>query len=338
MNIYKIKQHISGDPDKIITLLDLAGFSYIKHDHRKGHIRCGRGVSHNPTAVLVDVNTLSATIFSKGIYGDIITILQYNLGYGFYNTLKFIVSTLKIDDCEYSHVELPFGGYYKKLCYDGRVGDIEIEPYDESILKEFWPIPSSRFVRDGISYDTQIKYGIGYDRLTDRISVPWHYTDGSLAGVMGRRNDSCDEVLKWMPIYPFPKSYCLFGFVENYAQILQNKRIILTESEKGVMQLDSMNIYYGLATGGSNITDNQVDYIKALRPVQIIIAYDEGMEINHIQHQAQKLKGNSIFTNTKIGYIHDKFNTVLKKGSKLSPTDVGYELFKKLMEESVIWI
>ena len=339
MNIYNLKQSIEGDKDKVLFLLSEAGFQHIRYNPKKHQFRCAIDENSNPTAVVIDIGTLSSLIFSRGIKGDIITIIQYRNGWSFYQTLKFIKNKLKIDDSVLCDIELPFGGYYKKISTCDDIKDVELDPYDENILDEFMETPNLMFLKDNIQYETQLTYRLGYDIISQRITVPWRYTDGTLAGVMGRINQyDTEDMAKWLPVYPFPKSCCLFGFSENYSDILHHKKVIITESEKGVMQLDSMGIKYGLSNGGSYLSENQVDYIKALRPKEIIIAYDEGLTEEHLYRQAEKFKGTSIFTKTKIGYIYDKDNRYLAKGEKQSPTDLGFVLFDELRRSYVTWI
>ena len=107
--------------------------------------------------------------------------------------------------------------------------------------------------------------------------------------------------------------------------------VIIGESEKFVMQLDSMGYHNVLALGGCTITDTQARLIKSLPVNKVILAFDEGLNIEHLLLQCDKLKG-GIFSNSKDIYcIYDSKNQILKKDSKMSPSDVGKENFEKLL-------
>ena len=71
---------------------------------------------------------------------------------------------------------------------------------------------------------------------------------------------------------------------------------------------------------------------------KIILAYDEGLEEEQIRSQAEKLVlNNSVFQN-RVGYIFDRDNEILPKGSKASPSDLGISSFLSLIKKCVIWL
>ena len=97
------------------------------------------------------------------------------------------------------------------------------------------------------------------------------------------------------------------------------------------MQLDSYGYHNALALGNCNITDKQARIIKSLPVEKIILALDEGVDIEHILLQCEKLKG-GIFNNSKeIWCIYDNDHSILPKGSKASPSDLGKENFEYLL-------
>ena len=76
---------------------------------------------------------------------------------------------------------------------------------------------------------------------------------------------------------------------------------------------------------------SQARIIKSLPVEKIILALDEGVDIEHILLQCEKLKG-GIFNNSKeIWCIYDNDHSVLPKGSKASPSDLGKENFEYLL-------
>lgn len=336
MDIHALKQHIKKDENLIELLLDEVGFTDINGEFKYGdEFRCAWDEDSNPTAVRINKHTLSANCFSKGIKGDIITLVQEKLNLPLSLTLKKIAEITGFTEKEKRKYELPFGGFYKKIHkMKKRKVNNEIKTYKESVLDEYLILPSARFLNDGVSYDVQEKYKIGYDVSTGRIIVPWRNLSGELVGIMGRLNKEEIEEFesKYLPIIAFPKSKTLFGFSENYKSIQEQGLVIIVESEKGVMKLESMGVNVGLGLGGSSLSTFQANNIKSLFPKRIIVGLDEGLDEEISREMAKQLKMDTLFEN-EVGYIYDEENKYLPKGSKMSPSDLPLEKFKKLIVE-----
>jgi hypothetical protein len=56
-----------------------------------------------------------------------------------------------------------------------------------------------------------------------------------------------------------------------------------------------------------------------------------------INRQIEKTKILLKFTDIQIGFVHDKDNIILEKGSKNSPSDVGLDGFRELVTNFVEW-
>ena len=345
MDILKIKQNLIDNTNNLISVLEYAGFDNIKNNGKE--IRCAYEKGGNPTAVAVNTNTLFSNCFSRGVKGDIFTLLGHKLNYDMPRELpkilKLICNKLGIEytpEALSPNIRLPFGGFYKTIKQDPYYNPEVIEVYDKNILKDYGSCVNLRFLKDGISAETQYKFKVGYDNLTDRITVPWYTPAGELCGVMGRINfnTSNEDMAKWFPVIPFKKSQTLYGYNINYNNILEKEIAFIGESEKFTMQLDSMGINVGLSLGGSNISTRQANLVKSLNPQIIIVCYDEGLDLDYIIDNVTKLKSHSLFYNNKVGYVYDRYNHYLPKGSKLSPSDLGKDVFKELINKCVIWI
>lgn len=339
MDVAGIKNYIIDNPDTIVLLLDSAEFSKIKSTTTE--IRCAKDEYSNPTSIKINTNTLSSVCFSNNVKGDIITLLQDKLGYTFVQTLQWIVITLGLSEDMFKTIEVkpPFGGYFKSIgkSYENKIESRILPPI---ILKEYESYPNVKFYKDGISFDTQAKFRIGYDCFTKRISIPWFNTMGELIGIMGRLNkdELEDGELKYLPIIPFKKESVLYGYDVNYANILQKDMCIITEAEKGVMQLDSMGCQIGLGLGGNSITDIRANLIKGMGVSKIILALDEGLDIDVVKADCAKIKVSNGFYSNKVGYIHDPNGDIMPIGSKCSPTDLGIVKFRELLKECVVWV
>jgi DNA primase len=272
--------------------------------------------------------------------GNLITLVQRRNDWSFRTTLRKVTNILNIDPVKLESIQLPFGGYYKNIFNKNEISQSNLFIYDDSILNEYLIKPSLIFYQDGIDYNVQQKYQVGYDRETERIAVAWRDTNGDIVGIMGRYNsiDVPEDMAKWIPIIPFPKSHTLFGFSENYTNIIEQDCVIVSESEKAPMQLESKGIYNGLGLGGSNISPYQINAIKSLNVSTIILSYDEGLEEDFIISQAKSLIIDTPFIKNKVGYIYDFNNDVLKQGKKQSPSDLEIGDINLLLKNYVKWV
>lgn len=338
MDVSALKNHIRNNEDKLLMLLEEVGFAHISDNHKHGdEIRCAWEEGGNPTSVRITKYTLSAKCYSRGVDGDIITLIGAKLGNSqFCEVLKYIANKTGFDNCKVKEIKKPFGEFYKRI---KRVStyeyDFEESEYlDESILDDFMIMPSKRFYDDGISLEVQEKYKIGYDIMTNRIIVAWRSFDGRLVGIMGRLNKDTREMSKyenkWFPIIPFKKSVTLFGYSENYTNIMKDKMVIIGESEKFPMQLESKGICLGIGLGGSNLSKIQEKNIKAMLTKRVIVALDEGLEVEKSVEIAERLKLDG-FLNNDVYYIDDRNGLYLPKGSKMSISDLPKEDIKRVL-------
>lgn len=328
------------DEDLIYEVLDKVGFEYISDEFSNGdEFRCAWDEEGSPTSVRVVKATLKSDYFPMSIHGDLITLVQAKLRLSFPQTVRKVADIVSFKETEQIKYELPFGGYYKNIMKLKSDEYLDLETYSESILNQFDMTPNMRFFRDGISYETQLKYKIGYDNMSERIVVPWRSFDGQIAGVMGRLNREIrdDYESKWLPIIKFPKSKTLYGFSENYHSIQEKGICIISESEKATEKLDSDRLPIGLSLGGNNLSEVQANHIKSLFPNKIIIGLDEGLDVDISLHIAKQLKMDSYYKNN-VGFIYDKENKYLAKGMKQAPADLPKELMQRLIHECTIWI
>lgn len=340
MDVSSLKNYIINNPEYIELILEQTGFHYIEYNKMRNEYRCAREEGRNPTSVKINEKTLAATCFSTNLKGDLVTLVQSKIYTSFPNTIKRIAEIVDFKDTgkqeEYS---LPFGGFYKQIAKLRSDEFFDLETYSDDILNRFEIVPNMLFYEDGILPEVQNKFQIGYDSVTGRISVPWRSFSGELVGVMGRLNkkELTDEDVKWFPIIPFPKSKTLYGYVENYNSILEKKFVLISESEKGTLQLSSKGLNFGVSLGGSFLSEFQANNIKSMFPETIIVMLDEGLSEDHSMEIAVQLKSNKFYKN-KVGYVYDKKNMYLPKGSKMAPADLDKNYLKKLIDDCTIWI
>ena len=306
-------------------------YTQITYRNQKNELRFSREDGHNPTAMRLKLDTLKFDGFSINAHGNLYSLVMKTKHLSFPKALKYIAETLGLEKSQFSQkIRYPFGGFYKGLMREIREPEYSMTTYDDSILNDYIGKYNLMFFKDGINFQTQQFFNVGFDIETLRITVPEYTLDGRLCGIMGRLNDSrCPKDERWLPIIPCSRSLTLYGYHHNYETIQQKNIVVVGESEKFVQQLHSMGSYVGLATCGCDVSEIQAKHLKALMTSKIILAYDEGLEEDQIRTQAEKLiLDNAMFRN-KVGYVFDRDNLILPKGSKASPSDLGKGAFLK---------
>ena len=338
MDVNLLASKLENQPDKIIQILEALGFENIKFNPQKNNLRFAREEQRNPTSCMVDCSTLRFFVFSTNQKGNIFSLIMDVKHCSFPDALRFAARKAGISEDEVNiKTHWPFGGFFLKLIpdYDEEMEDLKV--YPEEILEPYANKYNLQFVKDGISLITQEKFGVGYDIESNRITIPERATDGSLVGIMGRANYECDHDKRWYPLIACPRSKTLFGYVENYHRIQETGNIILFESEKAVQQCDSFGSNIALATCGCHVSDTQAKYIKRLLPKKIILAYDEGLEEEHLVNECKKLIVNNPILKTKVGYIWDEASLV-PEGSKMNIADLGRDAYKEGLTKYVKWV
>lgn len=336
-----LNETLCGNFDAIIMVLESLELTGIRPNHSKREIRCSREEGRNPSSIRINVDTLYYRCFSTGDKGSIYTLVMDKLGKNFPQSLKWVAGVLKLDHSELRQrkITLPFNGFFKKLVKQSRTPEFYLEKYDESTLDRFANGYSLLFNKDGIGYDTQRFFYVGYDFYSNRVTIPQWDVNGNLVGIMGRLNDPlAPKEARWLPIIPCQRSLTLFGYHFNYADIQRKRICFIGESEKFVMQLRSMGLRNALAVCGCDISSMQARYIKSLMCERLIVCFDEGLDEEQLAGEAKKLKITTPLYRNRVGYIYDAEHDVLTSGSKDSPSDLGIEAMKKLVKENVVWL
>ncbi len=340
MDAVRLTDHLCRNADAVILLLEALGFDRINHNRFQNKVRFAREEGRNPSSVSLDLGTLFYKCFSTNERGDIFTLIMRKRNINFAQALDFVASTLGLEKERYNHKTKPlFGGRFRGLIKAKNQPESAMPVYNESILEPYSHRCNLMFLRDGISFDVQERFKIGYDYETNRITIPIYTLDNKLCGIMGRLNDpDCPKEERYLPLIPCSRSLTVYGYVANYMSIQQEGRCIITEAEKGVMQLASFGYNFGLSTSGCTISDVQRRYIKCLRAPKIILAYDEGLAEHNMREEAKKLVSDNTLLKNQVGYIYDRQNEILKRGSKNSPSDMGKTGFEALLNNHVTWL
>lgn len=335
----RVNEALAADEDVVREILEELGFTQLTFDACKRTFRFAREEGRNPTSMVLNLDTLSFHCFSTNSKGNLYTLIMQRKDMNFPNALKWAADYVGLDKEEYDiDIQLPFGGFFQGLVKEISEPEFSMKTYNESELDEYKGFYNTMFLKDGISFESQEKFNIGYDTLSNRVTIPIYSLDNKLIGIMGRYNGKCEKEERWLPIIPCSRSLTVYGFNENYQSIQEKGMTVIFESEKSVMQCHSFGCNIALATSGCHISDTQAKHIKSMFLPKIILAYDEGLSQEDIIAEAEKLKMNNQIYKNQVGYIYDREHKYLPEGSKASPSDLGKEVFAKLVKECVIWL
>ena len=339
MEIDYIKKLLLEKDDIIVDLLETYHFHNIRLLNNE--IRCSHDVDSNATSVRIRlIDGLPSTDFSRGIKGDVFSLIMNVRAVSFYEVIQKAKFLLGLgDNIEVKQKPKLFGGVYDSIGKKKARQQTEIKTYSLDILNSYDNGYCTKFLKDGISLKAQKHFRVGYDYNTERITVPWYTFDGQLIGIMGRYNGKLSEThAKWFPIIAFSKSCTLYGFHQNYQSIVESDTIYIGESEKFVMQLYTMGYENSVALGGNSISDTQIKQLISTQPKNIIFALDEGLDVNLMISNCLKVKELGIKFGVKVGYILDREYKYLQLHGKQSPSDLGKQVFEGLINECITYV
>lgn len=332
-----MKEYLKNNPEQIEKILSYYGYHSINITDKE--IRCAKIDGNNPSGCRIKLNdNLSATDFTTSYNGDLFSLIatHTDLTYGeIINTIKTMTNKkvnghhkkeVGIFDDFFNDIYLPYNEHGEKVIYDPSILD--------QYSKYKWNL---RFLKDGILPSSQVKFGIGFDEESNRITIPWRGSDGELIGIIGRIDSDEKTNYKYLPLVVFEKHKFLYGLYENKEYIKKSKEVFIFESEKSVMLGDTLGYKNFVSLGGNTLSTLQVEMLLRLGVERFIIALDESLDIEIIKKNIKTIKDCCFMRDdVKIGVILDKENKYMKKGSKVSPVDRGKEIFEKLKSECMI--
>ena len=335
MDIEILKEHILEN-NFIPTILEELGCHHIRK--KDGYFQCANPDGDNVTAVCVYENTNLTTINytrdisnGKNIHTDLISLVEFYKNETFPYAVKWICDVLDIDYYSNLNEDLPKSLQLTKMLVEMQSVDTESEtekplkPIPEKILSYFKPYVNDMFNEDGVSYDTQAEFEIGYDEFTNRITIPIRDDLGNLVGVKARyfyRQVPEDEQ-KFMYIEKCARSQILYGLYKTINFIKKAQRVFVTEAEKGVQQLYDKGYFEAVATGGSKISKSQIDKLTRLC-VPIIFVFDKDIIKEELDDIASRfIDGTEVYA---------LIDTIGILNEKESPTD-NISKFEQLLEK-----
>ena len=225
--------------------------------------------------------------------------------------------------------------------------DVELEIYDESVLK-YMPHPKIMpWIREGITQDVMESRGICFNPKTYGIIIPHDDINGNLIGIRERTLIKENEKYgKYRPsiiggkMYNHPLGFNLYNLNNSKEAIKLLKKAIVFEGEKSPLLYAS---YFGkendisVACCGSSLINYQVQLLLDLGVEEIVVAFDKQFqEIG--DKEWEKLTKNLYNIHDKYGrfvqisYMFDKEDRL---GYKMAPIDAGPDIFMELYKERV---
>ena len=329
--IQELKKQLLENPENICTLLEEFDFAHITL--KRNEIRFARNSDGGPNIrIRLNDEYLNVTDYVNSIHTDIISYIIKEKHTDFRSVLSAIKRILNLsDDWRPQSRRLIFGGVYEHIIH---MADSSPKTYDESILDEYLKVPNERFQRDNISLEAQMKFGIGYDVGTDRITIPIRDQHGSLMGIKGRRNYETDneEDPKYLYLVPCQMSKTLFGYSTNYSS-MYGGTVMVFESEKSVLQCASYGYHNAVALGSNSLSEYQAKIILSLSPQKVIFMLDSDLPLENTKRNIDMLRSVAIMRDLQINYFD--WTECLELPAKASPSDEGKEVFEYILAENI---
>lgn len=158
----------------------------------------------------------------------------------------------------------------------------EFAERDENVLNKFKEWYTLEWINEGITVETQEKFGIKFNPDFNQTVIPHRDPDGQLIGVRVR-NWRDVEKGKYMPLYHEGESYRhplgfnLYGLHENKEAIKKNKKAVIVEGEKSVLKAHSMfgRNNFTISLCGSSMNAYQAELLLELGVDEVIICTDK---------------------------------------------------------------
>jgi DNA primase len=326
----ELKERIIDD-DKAIDILEALGMHHINPNNDK-YITCGMPDGDNTKSTVVYTDNLHVDAYTRNIkdpfgHCDIISLVSFINGTYITESIKWICDTCGYDYYGKNVRKSRLASWVRdmwKVSKEGSNNDDEkLTPVDEKLLTYYGKYVNDMFLNDGISYQAQKDFELGFDLLYHMVTIPIRDELNFLVGIKGRLFK--EEVEEWESKYFYlqscAKSKILYGLNKTKPYIKEKNEVIVVESEKAVMQLWSMGIKNAVAISGHILSDTQSQKLTHLG-VPIVLAYDQGAEIGKdgkIDKKYYPNEFNKFLEHQEIHVIYDKSRKILKE--KESPSD-----------------
>ena len=209
--------------------------------------------------------------YTAGRSYDIISLVQTRLALlkqpcSFLDACQFILDTTNINPDSIGRIKKDGHVYdwsnLERFIRVRKYGN-QLSEYNRNIIDTLPPLYPQAWIDEGISEETMDKYQIRYYERCNQTVIPCFDDEARLVGVRVRNWDKDRvEQAKYMPLvtldgqcYKFNTNQVFYGINYNKPEIERTGKVIIVESEKAVMKLDTYMGRHNIALGmyGSNL-------------------------------------------------------------------------------------
>jgi DNA primase len=325
----QVKYYLYNHVEQIISILDFLGCHDITESTNE--IRCAVPDGDNATSVCIFLNEFLGTkVYTRpGYQGrDIIDLVQYlrHLKTAT-EAITWILAYCGIEKNDEEIAVYPSEKFLAELkrCSLDTADDESIEEIPADYMLQFEDQQSPEWEAEGISVETQKRFGVRYDPQRKRYVFPIYDNKGKIVNIRGRTtipNYKELNIPKYLPYFK-GRGMVLYGEYEHKQDIQDAKSVIVFEGEKSVMLAEEYGYYNTVAVGTCSISEKLTRRLLRLR-VDVILAFDKGISFSHVYKEAKKL---SQFTNVYVVYDTDNL-----LNPKDAPVDRGWLVWDTLYE------
>lgn len=315
-------------------ILENIGCHHIQY-HSSGYWTAANKNGDNKLAIVLRNNEFlycenyTRQMVSSARATDLIDLVCYTLQLSFPEALKYICTEIGVSYYHDFNENVPESFRILKLLEEMKSNSDEekdrpLKPISEGILSYYKCYVNDMFYKDHIDYQTQREFEIGYDELTNRITIPIRSEIGDLVGVKGRlfKEDLDENEVKYLYIEPCARAKVIYGLHKTMKYIRESGRIYVGESEKFPQQLWSYGYKNSGATGGKELSQFQIELLVRLG-VMIIFCFDKDVTKEELEELADRFPdGVPLF------YMFDEDN-ILEKSESPSDDPGKWEYMKK---------
>lgn len=311
----------------ILKILEKIGCHNIYNN--RSHISAAMPDGDNPTSVCVyiDGDGYNAEVFTRPKFKqrkhrDIIELVSFIKDISFAQAIKEICDICGFDF--YSTKNKGENKLLKSLAFwEGKHtksdNEIEDKPISESIYNNYIMMPITKWLQEGIKYESQMEFKIGFDLESKRIIIPIYNNINELVGIKGRllKEEDVENNNKYIYLLPCQKSKMLFGLGKNYNEIIKKNCVIIVESEKSVIKLHGYGYKNVISLAGKTASEDQIYEILRLGVDNVILCLDKDVSEEEIELFAKNL--NNPIKTCNLFIMRDPLG--LMTDEKESPTD-----------------
>ena len=339
--VAEVKQALCDNPALIENILEDLGCHSINTNYRE--IRCALPDGNNPSSVQIYLNEyLGCNVYTRNKFNDfkftdIFTLICFLKKIDFDKAVEYACSKIGLKySPTASYTKINILNELRKYKRKTKIKeDYNHKILSPQILKQFEIKNIKEWEEEGISYSTQQKYGIRFDKNKNRIVIPIYDEQGRLITLKGR---TCYEnwkelgLGKYWSYYEFGRNDILFGLNYHKDNILEKNEIILFEGEKSVMKAEEYGVFNTVSMGTNEVTEPLLPKILSLK-CNVVIAfdkYDKDKKTNTLKDLRKEANKLAKYTNVSI--IYDKENLLNYKDA---PVDQGKEVWERLYQSKI---